>query len=999
MPPDRRALEDLTLQFGRVLFDGLEGFHPPLFSSDWWQEQWLRSIVNRPSLKTQLFRLIDVLPMLNRDSALVRHLREYLELAEADLPRWLVRLVRALPEHGPLARLVAWLARRQALLTARQFIAGETLAEAIAAISRLRQRRLSWTLDLLGEAVLTESEAQRYLELNIQLLHQLAQQAVAWPEIPFLDRDFDGRPIPRVNLSIKLSSFYSRFDPIDPGTTASEVSARLRPLLETARQVHAFIYFDMEQYAYKDLTLDIFCSLMSEKPFDDWPHVGIALQAYLRDTPNDLERLLRWAEQRRTPFWIRLVKGAYWDYEVIVASQKNWPAPVWLEKWQTDAQFEALTERLLQQRQVRPAIASHNLRSLAHALAAAEYYQLPPGFCEFQVLYGMGDRIADRLVALGQRVRVYTPFGELIPGVAYLVRRLLENTSNQSFLRATFLEHVREEELLMSPQQQALRQITRRTDSQQLTESTQITTTKFRNEPHTDFSRAEARRAMFEALARVGQELGLTYPLIINGKPVETSERCEVYNPSHKHQLLGIVHFAGIEQAEQALSIAQASFPQWRDTPVRERADLLRRLADWLSERRFWLAAWEVYECGKPWREADADIAEAIDFCRYYAEEMERLAAPRRRDVPGELNEYFYEPRGVCVVIAPWNFPLAILTGMTTAALVCGNTVIMKPAEQSSITAFGLMRGLQEVGCPPGVVQYLPGRGEEIGPYLVGHRDVHIIAFTGSRAVGLAINELAAKMQPGQQHVKKVIAEMGGKNAIIIDDDADLDEAVEGVIYSAFGYQGQKCSACSRVIVLSPIYDRFVARLVEATKSLKIAPAEDPGCDIGPVISAEAYSRIYQAIEEAKRDATLLYAGSAGALADEGYYVPPHIFVDVPPQCSLAQEEIFGPVLAVFRSENLQEALTLANGVSYALTGGFYSRSPAHIALVRKEFRVGNLYINRPIVGALVDRQPFGGFKLSGIGSKAGGPDYLLQFLLPRTITENILRHGFAPLD
>jgi RHH-type proline utilization regulon transcriptional repressor/proline dehydrogenase/delta 1-pyrroline-5-carboxylate dehydrogenase len=377
---------------------------------------------------------------------------------------------------------------------------------------------------------------------------------------------------------------------------------------------------------------------------------------------------------------------------------------------------------------------------------------------------------------------------------------------------------------------------------------------------------------------------------------------------------------------------------------------------------------------------------------------MERLSVPRRRDVPGELNEYFYEPRGVCVVIAPWNFPLAIITGMTAAALVTGNTVILKPAEQSSIVASWLMKGLQQVGFPPDVVHYLPGQGELVGPYLVSHRDVHIIAFTGSRQVGLAINQLAAQTPPGQHHVKRVIAEMGGKNAIIIDDDADLDEAIHGVVYSAFGYQGQKCSACSRVIVLSSIYERFLERLIEATKSLRLAPAEDPSCDLGPVISAEAQSRILNAIEQGKREARLVYAGSVGALAEEGYYVAPHIFVDVAPDCFLAQEEIFGPVLAVLKVHTLDEALAVANGVSYALTGGFYSRSPAHIARMRQEFRVGNLYINRPIVGALVDRQPFGGFKLSGIGSKAGGPDYLLQFLLPRSISENTMRHGFAPL-
>jgi RHH-type proline utilization regulon transcriptional repressor/proline dehydrogenase/delta 1-pyrroline-5-carboxylate dehydrogenase len=334
---------------------------------------------------------------------------------------------------------------------------------------------------------------------------------------------------------------------------------------------------------------------------------------------------------------------------------------------------------------------------------------------------------------------------------------------------------------------------------------------------------------------------------------------------------------------------------------------------------------------------------------------------------------------------------------MTTAALVTGNTVIMKPAEQSAVVGAKLMEVFQEVGLPPGVVNFLPGVGEEVGPVLVQHPAVAVIAFTGSRNVGLLINRQAAETAPGQLHVKRVIAEMGGKNAVIIDEDADLDEATHGVVASAFGYAGQKCSACSRVIVPERLHDTFLARLVEATRSLKVAPAEDPGCAVGPVIDADAHRRILGAVERGKGEARLAYAGDVGPLAQEGYYVAPHVFADVPPTAWIAQEEIFGPVLAVLRCRDLTHALEIANGTPYALTGGVYSRSPANIERVKREFRVGNLYVNRRITGALVDRQPFGGFKLSGIGSKAGGPDYLLQFVLPRTITENTLRRGFAP--
>ncbi len=519
----------------------------------------------------------------------------------------------------------------------------------------------------------------------------------------------------------------------------------------------------------------------------------------------------------------------------------------------------------------------------------------------------------------------------------------------------------------------------------------------FQVEPLTDFSREEARKAMANAIRQVAGEFGRTYPPVIDGHTVNTAATLDSLNPSHKSQVVGRCGRATPGQARQAVEAAQRAFPAWRDTDPARRAEYLFEAARVVRRRRFELAAWQVHECGKQWREADADVAETIDYCDFYAQEMLRLAVPRHRDVAGETNVYFYEPRGVVAVIAPWNFPMAILCGMTTAALVTGNTVVMKPSEQSAVVGAKLMEVFQEVGLPAGVVNYLPGVGEEVGPVLVEHPDVAMIAFTGSRGVGLHINREAAEVRPGQVNVKRVLAEMGGKNAVIVDDDADMDEAVRGVVSSAFGYQGQKCSACSRVIVPESLHDTFVNRLIEATRSLKVAPAEDPGSAVGPVIDEEAFNRIRAAIEQGKTEARLAYAGDVGTLAGEGYYIAPHIFTDVAPTTKLAQEEIFGPVLAVLRCRDLTHALEIANGTPYALTGGLFSRSPEHIARVKREFRVGNLYINRKITGALVDRQPFGGFKMSGIGSKAGGPDYLLQFVLPRTITENTLRRGFAP--
>jgi RHH-type proline utilization regulon transcriptional repressor/proline dehydrogenase/delta 1-pyrroline-5-carboxylate dehydrogenase len=993
MPPIK-VVEDLTQDYGRAIFARLGTDSPPPFTPSWLDERMMEWTMSGEALKVHLFRFVDALPRLHTPPQINRHLHEYLNAASPSLPGWMRLGLRWLPEDGWLGQFTAGGARWGTTRLARRFIAGTTVEEALDAIARMRRQSLAFTIDLLGEATITEREAEACQAEYLRLVEQLSPVVNSWPEVELIDRDQHG-PVPRVNVSVKLSSLYSQFDPIDPDGTSRAVSARLRPILSAARQLGAFVNFDMEQFAYKDVTLRIFREILSEDEFRDWPHVGIALQAYLRDCAADLDALAGWVERRGAPIWVRLVKGAYWDYETIVAAQQGWPAPVFTHKWETDACYEHLTAFLMRHHDLlRPALASHNVRSLAHGLALADAAGLPRRAYEFQMLYGMAEPIKSALISLGQRVRIYTPYGQLLPGMAYLVRRLLENTSNESFLRASFTEHVPEEQLLMNP---VLRGNGRPTIALSRLQST-ASKERFANEPVTDFSRAEARDAMAEAIREVGEQLGRSYPLVIGGEAVSTGADIDSVNPSHCRQLVGHCARATPDHACQAIEAANRAFPRWRDTEAQVRADYLFRAAAVMRRRRFELAAWENYECGKQWREADADVAEAIDFCEYYAREMLRLAQGQHRDVPGEENAYVYEPRGITLVISPWNFPLAILTGMTAAPLVTGNTVIMKPAEPSSVIGAKLMEVWQEAGLPPGVVNYLPGSGKEIGPTMVNHPDVAMIAFTGSRGVGLLLNRQAADMQPGQDHVKRVLAEMGGKNAIIIDDDADLDEAVHGVVASAFGYQGQKCSACSRVVVLAPIHDVFLNRLVEATRSLKISPAEDPGCSVGPVIDAEARRRILEYIEQGKREAKLVYAGDVGPLAEEGYYVGPHVFADVPPNAVIAQEEIFGPVLAVMRASDLTHALEIANGTLYALTGGFYSRSPANIERVKREFRVGNLYINRKITGALVDRQPFGGFKLSGIGSKAGGPDYLLQFVLPRTITENTMRRGFAPV-
>jgi RHH-type proline utilization regulon transcriptional repressor/proline dehydrogenase/delta 1-pyrroline-5-carboxylate dehydrogenase len=979
-------LDDQIRALGRKLF-ALVKERASRDETSWGIDPLMMKLVMRDeSLKAQLFRFVDALPALRTNEQIARHLREYL-LEARHLPGALQWAMGRLPVGGWMASPVAEAAKYQVRRMAGKFVAASDLDGAAKVIEQLRQRRLAFTIDLLGEAVVSESEAEAYQRQYVSLLEGLPGRVNSLPGDTLLDGDSDG-PIPRVNVSIKLSSLYSQFDPIDPVGTRAAVLARLRPILRLARRAGAFVNLDMEQRAFKDTTLDIFKSVFMEPEFLDWRDVGIAIQAYLRSALSDLEDLSAWAKQRGTAVWVRLVKGAYWDYETIVAAQNGWEVPVFTDKAQTDSNFEACAGFLIEHhRFLRPAIASHNIRSIAAALATAEYHRLRPGDLEIQMLYGMADAEKGALAGMGRRVRVYMPVGSLLPGMAYFIRRLLENASNESFLRAGFVEHLPEEQLLMNPmlQKRPPRQVVARGE--------------FENQPPTDFSVESSRNKMSEALALAEAAAGSEYPLLIGGKWVSGSARLASINPSHKSRVVGRCVRADAEQARETIAAADRAFAGWRDTPQEQRAVLLDRVGDILRRDRFALAAVEVLECGKPWREADADVAEAIDFCHYYAWQMRLIARGAGRSLPGEQNEWTYEPRGVAVIIAPWNFPLAILCGMTAAAVVAGNTAIMKPAEQSSVIGTKLAAAFVEAGTPAGVVNCLSGVGEEIGPVLVEDARVAVIAFTGSRGVGLAINQKASLTPAGQDHVKRVVTEMGGKNAIIVDEDADLDDAVGGVVASAFGYAGQKCSACSRAIVLEGVYDAFLSRLIEATRSLKVAPAEDPACGIGPVIDAEAYNRIRAAIDRGKGEARLAFAGEVGSLAEEGFFIAPHIFSDVPKESFLAGEEIFGPVLSMMKAKDWSAALAIANGVQYALTGGVYSRSPANIERSRRQFRVGNLYINRKITGALVGRQPFGGFKLSGGGTQAGGPDYLRNFLLPRCITENTMRRGFVPAE
>jgi RHH-type transcriptional regulator, proline utilization regulon repressor / proline dehydrogenase / delta 1-pyrroline-5-carboxylate dehydrogenase len=991
---DRHDVETMVHQWGLRIFELMDAHgEPSLFSREGFYGALMEWAMRDSHFKTELFRFIDVLPSLHTSGEITRHLREYLGNDQ-------VRLSPALRLALRASTRLSWLAgtgvKAQVTSLARRFMLGNDDREIALALRQLQERKIGFTVDVLGETVVSEAEADQYAARYLALIDLLAREIETW----------SGRGIalehtaPPLNLSIKISALYSQIHPADPDTAIDRISTRLRPILRRAKEAGGLINFDMEHDALKDLTLRLFKTIFSEAEFASGPARGLALQAYHRESEADLLDILGWARAQGRQVSVRLVKGAYWDYETVVAGQKNWPVPVFSRKQETDANFEKLSLILLENPDaVDAAFGTHNVRSIAHVLAQAERLDVPPQKIEFQMLYGMADSTQAALVKMGYRVREYCPVGELLPGMAYLVRRLLENTSNEGFLAQNASRSASREELLQRPEPSGNGQtgVMRATSDGSESHASETGSEQFRNEPPMDFTVSARREQLREAIRAVRRTLGRQYPLMVNNRPIHTRDWLESLNPANQNEVIGYAAQASLADADAALAAACKARGKWARTPANDRAAIVERTAHLMRRDKAELCALEILEAGKQWSEADADVAEAIDFCDFYSRVAREFGKSRHTQrVPGETNVQHWLPRGTGLIIAPWNFPLAILTGMTMAAVVSGNTVLMKPSDQTPVIAARLMELLVEAGLPEGVVNLVIGPGSTVGAHLVERPEIDFIAFTGSKEVGLKIWEAAGRTMPGQAGLKKVICEMGGKNAVIVDSDADLDEAVLGAVISAFGYAGQKCSALSRLIVTADNFERFTSRLIAAAASLRVGPAEEPGTAFGPVISREAQHRILRAIESGRSEATLAWQGEVPGNPD-ACYVPATIFTDVPPTSRLFREEIFGPVLSVTRARDFEEALILANTSEFALTGGLYSRSPLHIERAKAQLICGNLYINRPVTGAIVERQPFGGFKMSGGGTKAGGREYVQNFMVPRVISENCLRRGFAP--
>ncbi len=980
----------------KEFYKGIGDESPSVFSKGWWNTRMMDWCMSNESFKIQLFRFVDVLPYLNSSESLTRHIKEYFK--DDDIPammKWGAQ--NSLLENKITGSIVGATIRSNIERMAKQFIIGENIKDSLKNIKKIRKNGFALTIDILGEACVSEKEAIDFLNRYRELLEALKETYPNWKGIG--ENELDWGHAPRVNISVKPSALYSQTDPVDFEGSVSVIENRLKKIFRVVRNLEGFMCIDMEHYHFKDITLEVYKRIRSCDEFAEYGNLGIAMQSYLKDTDKDIDELLNWAHEKELPISIRLVKGAYWDYENIVAKQNGWDVPVYAQKPETDIAFERHSEKILQNHAIcHLACGSHNIRSISAVIETAKKLGVPEEHYEFQLLYGMAEPVRKGLQNIAQRVRLYAPYGDLIPGMAYLVRRLLENTANESFLRQSFVEDTDFERLVENPVETLSRLTAEQVEQNNFTGTTQPED-RFTNEPFADFSNKKVRDQFTDAIKKVRGQLGKTYLLHIDGEDIETEDKIPSINPAKSYETIGKICQADKEHINLAVVKAKKAGEDWATKSFTERAQYLRKAANITRQEQYQLSAWQVLEVGKQWSQAQADVAEAIDFLEYYAREAIKLDTVHKQgDVPGEVNLLSYHPKGIATVIAPWNFPLAISCGMAAAAIVTGNPVLYKPARKASAIGHTLLTIFKKAGLPDGIFNYLPGRGDVIGDYLVEHPDISMIAFTGSKEVGQKILSKAAASQHRQKQIKTVIAELGGKNAIIIDDDADLDEAVKQVIYSAFAFQGQKCSACSRVIVLEAIYDKFKERLIETAKSLAIGPAENPAFYMGPVIDEIAQQNILEAIEIAKDEGELLLLRDIPE-KEKGFYVPLTIVEGITPDHRTAQEEIFGPVLAIMKVQNINQAIEWANSTPFGLTGSIFSRSPKHLELARRKINVGNLYLNRGCTGALVDRHPFGGIKMSGIGSKAGGSDYLMQFVEPKLVSENTMRRGFAPTE
>ena len=964
-----RAVESRTRELGGALYGQMEAYHPSV--GERLQDRLMLLLMEEQTLRTRLLRFVDVLAALDGDQSGRRTaslFREYFAADFRHLPG-VTRLAMSLA-RSPLvpSTLLAWLTRHGTRLVASRFIVPPGPDCVSRALGRLEAGGRYPSLDLLGEAVLSNEEAHQYRGRYLELIAELGQHPAARRRTP--------GDSPCLEVSVKLSSLTAQFNPADPKGTLERVGPALEEICQAAREQGIGVTLDAEQYAYRELTWTVFQEVLAPGgSLGEWPDAGMVVQAYLVDSQQHARQVLDFAHRRGAPFRVRLVKGAYWDHEVIVGEAAGWPVSVLRNKGATDLAYERLIGVFLQDTPaVKLAVAGHNIRSHAYAEAVRESLGLPAGAVEHQTLYRTLEALSRSLARMDWVARDYVPVGELIPGMAYLVRRILENTSQVGFVTKTRL-HQETAELLQPPQEGPESQAHRRL---------QHPTTGFENTPQSRLFDAQEREGFGQALTETRARWGSNYRLHLGAAEVETPQRVSSLSPSHPDHdhPVGWVHQAGLEETERAIDLANAAVPTWAARPLAERARIGLRAAELLLGRKEAAAAWVVHEGAKNWPGALDEMEEAIDHIAWAARELQRLEPQI---------EASYRPLGVVACIPPWNFPIALPAGMTAAALLTGNAVILKSAEATPIVAQTLVNVFHEAGVPKDVLVHLPGPGSTVGARLVESADVDMVAFTGSKKVGIGIYQTASRVALRKGGWKRVVAEMGGKNAIVVFPDADMDEAIMGILGSAFSHAGQKCSACSRVLVHREVYDHLRTRLVQAARSLPIGPADAPGTVINPVIGQEARGRIAAYAQVSRQEGRVLL----DALEEEqgGAYCMGPLILELDPaqakSARIAQEEVFGPILPLVSFDSEEEAISLVNSTVYALTLGVFSRSPRIVARMIRACRAGNVYVNRETTGARVGIEPFGGFDFSGTGPKTGSQEYLLAFLTRRDVTRD----------
>lgn len=1028
------TLESRVGELGHEIFERAAAAYPYPGTRPWLLDRMVAWTDADPRLKAASFQLMECLPALATDASIVRHLREYFRFHNVCLPRmagWL--LDRA--DHPLLERLVGLSTRFAAGAMAGRFVTGHDVESVARTLLRLRQKGMAVTLDLLGESTLSRAQADRYASMNADLIARLSPQALNWPDRPLLDQSAYG-PQPRVNVSIKLTGLVPHLNPAAPDASFEAVSDRLRPLLLAARRLGAFINVDMEHHAVRDLTLEIFMRLLMEPEFRDWRDVGIVVQAYLRDAERDLSRLLAWREKRGAPFAIRLVKGAYWDSETAAAARAGQAPPVWTRKWQSDACYEHLAGTLLQHAtRIRPCFASHNVRTLAFVMAKAEALGVPISAYEIQMLYGMGDPLKSAIAGMGRCLRVYAPHGDMLPGVAYLIRRLMENTANDSFLKQGFRDRPSYARMLRAPgsgepptsaradaptrSNESTKDVALMNEDHHADRQTALDLDHAMNPyqpcPGLDLAQSATRDDLIREIERLRDEAPHDLALAPFNTPPRGDGLMISADPSSPGRSPARIRPAREAEVDATTAMQRKAFAS-RDgdgmggggLASRSRAETLDHLADVLREQRIPLAAALIAEAGMRPVEADHEVRQAIDYVAYHARGACILhEAGRRRDLPGEANGVSLRPHGLAAVVGSDHSPLAAPAGLITAAYAMGNHVIWSPPTRFALCTGLLAQAVQKAGAAPSEITLLPCDDEAVTEYLTGHVEVDLLLAAGSAAFvrSLFANSVNARKD---DRSRSVILEIGGEGGLLVDEDADLDLAVKSVLTSALVWAGQGRARARKAFVHRAVFAAFSERLREAAGSLVAGKADRLDIDVGPLMDATAA----EAFASFQSESTLVTPGGHDGEAGPsgGGIFAPRVFSLKDPRAMAQLEAPSGPALFVAPVHSFNEGLGALAELPWALVLGVFSRSPENLRLAQRRLKGATLFLNRATAWPEVERHPLicrGGSAGAAIGGAGHGQGdvglglgslaLLTRMAIPLITSESTARHGYDP--